>query len=285
MRIADFRWRGACATAITVNGTRLEAACHGPPPGEASTVVMLHEGLGCVALWRDFPQSLAQATGFGVFAWSRAGYGQSDPVHLPRSLDYMTREAIDFLPGVLGTIGFRNGILLGHSDGASIAAIYAGNVEDRRLRGLVLMAPHFFTEPEGLQSIAEAKSAYETGDLRARLARYHGNVDNAFRGWNDAWLDPGFKSWNIAKALDNLRVPVLAIQGAGDQYGTLAQIREIENRSRAPVDVEVLPDCRHHPHIEQPEATMSAIAEFCARLGRTGPVDGGPQARLGCGEL
>ena len=246
---------------------------------------MLHEGLGCVALWRDFPQSLAQATGFGVFAWSRAGYGQSDPVQLPRSLDYMTREAIDFLPGVLGTIGFHNGILLGHSDGASIAAIYAGNVEDRRLRGLVLMAPHFFTEPEGLQSIAEAKSAYETGDLRARLARYHRNVDNAFRGWNDAWLDPGFKSWNIAKALDNLRVPVLAIQGADDQYGTLAQIREIENRSRAPVDVEILPDCRHHPHIEQPEATMSAVAEFCARLGRTGPVDGRPRARLGCGEL
>lgn len=266
--MADFEWRQGAAGAITVDGKRLEATCYGAPPGEAPTIVMLHEGLGCVALWRDFPERLAEATGFGVFVFSRAGYGQSDPVDLPRPLDYMTREAHDVMPGVLDAIGFEYGILLGHSDGASIATIYAGGVEDFRVRGLVLMAPHFFTEPGGLKSIAEAKAAYETGDLRGRLAKYHKDVDNAFRGWNDAWLDPGFETWNIAELIDYLRIPVLAIQGADDQYGTLAQIHEIENRIYSPVDVEILADCRHSPHIEQPEKTLSAIAEFCARLDR-----------------
>ena len=234
----------------------------------APTIVMLHEGLGCVGLWGDFPEKLRAATGAGVFAYSRAGYGQSDPVDLPRQLDYMTHEAVDILPGVLDAIGFEHGILLGHSDGASIAAIYAGSIEDFRVRGLVLMAPHFFTEEMGLKSIAEAKAAYDDGDLRPRLAKYHRNVDNVFRGWNDAWLDPGFEDWNIAESIDYLRIPVLAIQGADDQYGTLAQIREIENRIYSPLDVEILADCKHSPHAEQPEKTLAAISEFCARLAR-----------------
>ncbi|MBD1548644.1 alpha/beta fold hydrolase [Roseibium aggregatum] len=264
----EFEWRDGVATTITVNGKSLEAVCYGPSPDQAPTIVLLHEGLGCVALWREFPKKLVEATGFGVFAWSRGGYGQSDTVDLPRPLDYMTREAVHVLPGVLDTIGFKHGILVGHSDGASIAAIYAGSVEDHRVRGLVLMAPHFFTEEGGLKSIAEAKEAYETGDLRFRLAKYHKDVDNAFRGWNDAWLDPGFKSWNIAEAIDYLRIPVLAIQGADDQYGTLAQIEEIENRIYSPVDVEILADCKHSPFLEQPEKTLAAISEFCARLER-----------------
>lgn len=264
----DFEWRDGGSGTIAVGGKTLEAACYGPPPGEAPTIVMLHEGLGCVALWRDFPRRLAQATGFGVFAYSRAGYGQSDPVDLPRPLDYMTREAVDVLPEVLEAVGFQYGILLGHSDGASIAAIYAGGVEDFRVRGLVLMAPHFFTEEGGLKAIAEAKAVYDNGDLRARLGKYHGDVDCAFRGWNDAWLDPGFKSWNIADSIDYLRIPVLAIQGVDDQYGTLAQIREIESRIYSPVDVEILADCKHSPHVEQPERTLAAISEFCARLTR-----------------
>jgi len=261
-------WRAGVSTSIRAGGKTLEAVCHGPRPGVAPTIVLLHEGLGCVSLWRDFPRKLAEATGFGVFAWSRAGYGQSDPAELPRPLDYMTREAMDVLPGVLDAIGFEYGILLGHSDGASIAAIYAGGVEDFRVRGLVLIAPHFFTEPSGLASIAEAKDAYEKGDLRPRLARYHRQVDNAFRGWNDAWLDPGFASWNIADSIDYLRIPVLAIQGADDQYGTIAQIREIENRSYAPVDVEIFENCRHSPHLEQPDRTLASVSEFCARLDR-----------------
>ncbi len=271
--MADFAWRDGATGALLIGGKRLEAVCHGPPPREAPTIVLLHEGLGCVALWRDFPRALAQATGFGVFAWSRAGYGQSDPVELPRPLDYMTREAVVGLPRVLDAFGFRRGVLLGHSDGASIAAIHASSVTDFRVRGLILVAPHFFTEPEGLASIEQARIAYESGDLRARLAKYHKDVDNAFRGWNGAWLDPGFRSWNIAESIDYLRVPVLAIQGADDQYGTLAQIREIEERIYSPVDVEILADCRHSPHLEQPERTLTAIADYCSRLSRIEAVE------------
>jgi pimeloyl-ACP methyl ester carboxylesterase len=263
-----FAWKAGEVSKITAGGKSLEAVAYGPPPGKAPTVVMLHEGLGCVALWRDFPQRLAEATGFGVFAWSRAGYGHSDPAELPRPLDYMTREALDVLPEVLDVIGFEYGILLGHSDGASIATVYAGGVEDFRVRGLVLIAPHFFTEPSGLASIARAREDYENGDLRDKLVRYHADVDNAFRGWNDAWLDTEFESWNIAEAIDYLRIPVLAIQGADDQYGTRAQIREIEERIYSPVDVEIIAGCRHSPHLERPDETLAAIADFCARLDR-----------------
>ena len=266
--MSEFRWVSGEASFISVAGRQLEAMCFGPAPDVAPTILLLHEGLGCVALWRDFPQRLAEATGFGVFVWSRAGYGQSDAADLPRPLDYMTREAEESLPQVMDAIGFRRGILVGHSDGASIAAIYAGGVEDFRVRGLVLMAPHFFTEEEGLASIAAAREIYETGDLREKLARYHRDVDNAFRGWNEAWLDPGFREWNIAEAIDYLRVPVLAIQGTNDQYGTLAQIEELETRSYAPVDVRFIDDCRHSPHSECPEETLTAIGEFCARLER-----------------
>merc|ERR1711991_659934 len=150
---------------LTAGGKRLEYACFGPPPDQAPTIVLLHEGMGCVALWRDFPKRLKTVSNKGVFAYSRAGYGQSDPVALPRPLDYMTREAVETLPEVLDMIGARDAILLGHSDGATISAIYAGTVSDSRVKGVILMAPHFFTEPEGLESIAQAKTAYETTTL------------------------------------------------------------------------------------------------------------------------
>ena len=253
---------------IEVAGVGLEVACWGRAPAEAPTLALLHEGLGSVELWRDFPARLAEATGLGVFAYSRQGYGASDPVTVPRTLDYMTREAVDVLPRVLNAIGFRRGVLLGHSDGATISAIYAGSVEDFRVRGLILMAPHVFTEPEGLASIAAAREAFAAGELRARLGRYHRDVDGAFLGWCDAWLDPGFRTWNVADVIDYWRVPALAIQGADDQYGTLAQIREIEARAYSPVDTLILPACRHAPHIEQPEETVAAIADFYARLER-----------------
>ena len=260
-----FSWTEAPHGAVVADGKRLEAAAFGPPPGTAPTLVLLHEGLGSVALWRDFPERLAEATGFGVFVYSRAGYGRSDPVDLPRPLDYMTREARFSLPAVLGAIGFRQGVLVGHSDGASIAAIYAGEHADERVKGLVLMAPHLFTEEPGLASIAEAKRAYETGDLRARLAKYHAHVDSAFLGWNGAWLDPGFRAWTIEDFVDRWRAPALVIQGADDQYGTLAQVQAIEARSPAPVKTLILDGCRHSPHLEQPQAMLDATAKFCRR--------------------
>lgn len=253
---------------LTAGGKSLEYRCWGPAPAERPTIVMLHEGLGSLGLWKDFPERLAAETGWGVAAYSRAGYGQSDPVELPRPLDYMTREAMEALPEVLDHLGIRRAVLLGHSDGATIAAIYAGSVPDHRIRGLILMAPHFFTEPEGLAEIARARGAYETGDLRERLARHHADPDNAFRGWNDAWLDPGFRDWNVAEVIDYIRIPVLAIQGVDDPYGSRAQIAELEERSYAPVDVEMLEDCRHAPHADRPDKTLAAIADFAARLER-----------------
>ncbi|WGW02377.1 alpha/beta fold hydrolase [Tropicibacter oceani] len=253
---------------VTAGGKALEYQCFGPAPDKAPTIVLLHEGLGCLALWRDFPQALAQATGWGVFAYSRAGYGQSDAADLPRPLDYMVHEATDVLPRLLQAIGFQRGVLMGHSDGATIATEYAGGIEDFRIRGLILMAPHFFTESMGLAEIAKAKQAYEAGDLRGKLAKYHKHVDSAFRGWNDSWLHPDFNGALVTDALDYLRIPSLVIQGRDDQYGTLAQVSEIETRSYAPVDVEILDDCRHAPQVDQPDKVLAAVAEFTQRLAR-----------------
>jgi pimeloyl-ACP methyl ester carboxylesterase len=217
-------------------------------------------------MWGDFPDRLAAATGAGVFAWSRAGYGQSSPVELPRPLSYMHHEARDILPRLLDAIGFRRGLLVGHSDGASIAAIYAGSIQDHRIRGLVLIAPHFVVEDVSIRSIAEAREAYASGDLREKLARWHTDVDNAFRGWNDAWLDPQFRNWDISEELGYVRVPILIVQGADDQYGTVRQIEIAQEECYCPVDVALLPKARHSPHREAPEATLKAVADFANRL-------------------
>jgi pimeloyl-ACP methyl ester carboxylesterase len=262
--LKTYRWIEGVRGEVVADGKRLETVAYGPPPDQSPIIIMLHEGLGCIALWRDFPARLAAATGCGVFAYSRAGYGGSERIDLPRPLDYMSREAHLSLPVVLEAIGFERGVLLGHSDGASIAAIYAGERVDERIRGLVLMAPHVFTEEMGLASIAEARRAYEASDLRAKLAKYHAHVDSAFLGWNGAWLDPGFKAWNIEQAVSRWRVPALIIQGADDQYGTLEQVRAIEARSPAPVTSRILDACRHSPQFDRPEATIEAIVRFCA---------------------
>lgn len=268
MIMDTFDWSANPHGLLDIEGVRLECACYGPSPDQAPTIVLLHEGLGSVSLWRDFPQKLGAATGFGVFAYSRQGYGQSQSIDLPRPLDFMTREAQGPLPELLDRIGLQRGILMGHSDGASISAIYAGSVADHRIRGLILMAPHFFTEPIGQAEIAQARIAFETTDLKDRLARHHRDPEGAFRGWNDTWLDPEFLSWNIGDVIDYFRIPTLAIQGRGDQYGTLAQIEEIETRSYAPVEMVVLEDCQHSPHLEQTDAVLEAVTDFTQRLER-----------------
>src|SRR3982074_2687117 len=175
---------------LNIGAADLEYRSIGPAPDAAPTIVMLHEGLGSAGLWGDFPDRLAAATGAGVLVYSRAGYGASTTAERPRPLDYMHIEALDALPKLLDQIGFRRGLLLGHSDGASIAAIYAGGVQDHRVRGVAMIAPHFIVEDMGLVSIAEARTAYETGGLREKLARWHGDVDNTFYGWSDARLRP-----------------------------------------------------------------------------------------------
>lgn len=256
-------WSGGT---VSVAGHTLEYACWGPAPGDAPTLVMLHEGLGSVGLWRDWPAALAEATGMGVLAFSRAGYGRSSPVPLPRPLDYMTREAEDVLGPLLDAAGIGRAVLLGHSDGATIAAIYAGSVLDLRVRGLILIAPHFFTEPEGLEAIRAARAVYENGDLKARLARHHDHPDVAFYGWHDAWTDPGFADWNVGDAIDHWRIPAMVVQGAEDAYGTLAQVREVEDRAYSPVDALIVDGAGHAPHLDVPEIVTPAVAAFCQTL-------------------
>ena len=264
--MTGFQWSDGGDGFLVIGDKKLEYQSWGPSPEQAPTLIMLHEGLGCVELWRDFPQKLASETGFGVFVYSRAGHGKSDSCELPRPVDYMSVEAEQILPQVLDQIGFQRGVLLGHSDGASIASIYTGFRQDHRVRGLILIAPHFFTEDTGLEEIAQIRDEYETTDLRARMGKYHRDPDNAFRGWNDAWLDPEFKEWNIADAIDYFRIPVLAIQGTNDPYGTLAQIEEIEQRIYSPLDTEIIDGCEHAPHIEEPARTLSSIASYLERL-------------------
>ena len=265
--MAKIDWSDTPGGTLNVDGTGLEYACWGPEPDKAPTIVMLHEGLGCVALWKDVPAKLAAATGLGVLAYSRAGYGGSGPASLPRPLDYMTREAA-VLGQVLDAAGIEQTVLYGHSDGASIAAIYAGIAPDMRVRGLVLEAPHFFTEPSGLAAIKAAGEAYDAGTLKQKLAKYHGDVDMAFKGWHGAWTDPAFGEWNIADTIDHWRIPVLAIQGRDDPYGTLAQIAEIEDRIYSPMETLVLNGCGHAPHKEAADKTLGGIQDFCATLMR-----------------
>lgn len=253
---------------IALPSGRLEAGWWGPPPDAAPTLVLLHEGLGSVGLWRGFPERLVAATGCGVLAYSRFGYGRSDTVMLPRPLDYMRREAVDVLPPVLAAAGVRDCVLVGHSDGASIAAIHAGRVADPRVRALALMAPHFFVEDICTTSIAAIRREYDQG-LRARLARHHDDVDAAFLGWADAWLDPRFPaSFDLAADVARIGIPTLIVQGTHDPYGTAAHARLAERLIPSLVRTAMLP-ARHAPHAEAPELTVAEIAELASGVSQS----------------
>ncbi|HEX3136302.1 MAG TPA: alpha/beta hydrolase, partial [Casimicrobiaceae bacterium] len=223
----------------------------------APTLVFLHEGLGSVALWKDFPARVAEATGCPVLVYSRAGYGRSSPAVLPRVPNYMHVEALTVLPALLDRLGIADPVLVGHSDGASIALLHAGS-GSRPVRALVALAPHVFVEDMSIASIDEVRRQYETTDLREKLARRHADPDAAFRGWNDVWLAPAFRSWNIEACLPGVRCPLLLIQGRDDEYGSAAQLDAIERQVGGKVARIELADCRHSPHRDQPEATLAA---------------------------
>jgi pimeloyl-ACP methyl ester carboxylesterase len=232
---------------------------------DAPVLVFLHEGLGSVALWRDFPARLAAATGSPAVVYSRHGYGASDRLTAPRDVGYMHREALEVLPELRAALHLEDAILIGHSDGASIALIHAGSGR-WPARAVILEAPHVLVEDVSVAGIAAAREAYATTDLRRRLERYHADVEGAFRGWNDIWLDPAFRAWNIESYLPGIRCPVLAIQGADDEYGTLAQLDAIERGVAGRVERLVLARCKHSPHRDQETAVLAAMADFIGRV-------------------
>ena len=249
---------------VTAAGHRLEFEQF-DGAADRPTLILLHEGLGSVALWRDFPGKLAQATGAPLVVYSRRGYGQSEALAAPRMPRYMHDEALVVLPELRRALALEDVVLVGHSDGASIALIHAGSGL-WPVRALILEAPHVFVEDVSVASIAAAREAYATTDLRQRLQRYHADVDSAFRGWNDAWLDPAFRDWNIEAYLPGVFCPVLAIQGANDEYGTLAQIAAIEHGVKGRFEKLVLAGCKHSPHRDLEEVVLQAMAGFVATV-------------------
>jgi pimeloyl-ACP methyl ester carboxylesterase len=251
-----------------VDGHWLEAArIEGRDPN-LPTIVMLHEGLGSVAHWKDFPSRLAEETGAGVFVYSRYGHGGSDALTEPRAVSYMHHEAQIVLPEILRKAEIERPVLLGHSDGASIAILFAG-IFPEVPAALILEAPHVFVEDVSVSSIAQAGTRYQETNLPQRLARYHANVDSLFRAWNNIWLDPAFRNWNIESYLDLVRCPVLVLQGAQDEYGTLKQVDAIQRRIPSASAI-ILEGCKHAPHRDRREATLSAIGRFLRGTGAAG---------------
>lgn len=253
---------------IPIEGVNYE--CHRIAPRHVRSpwLVFLHEGLGCVASWKEFPREVARRTGCPVLSYSRRGYGRSDPRPLPWPLRFMHDEALDVLPKLLTAARIERAVLIGHSDGASIALIHAGAIADERIVGLVLLAPHIFVEDLTLAGIRGAVTAYEAGDLRERLARYHeDNVDDTFRGWSGAWLDPAFREWNLEEYPARIRCPVLLVQGRQDDYGTEAQLVSLRAKLPQPPRQLLLSDCGHVPFRDRPAETLQGIAVFVTGLG------------------
>jgi pimeloyl-ACP methyl ester carboxylesterase len=225
-------------------------------------LLLLHEGLGSVGLWRGFPRALADATGHRTVLYSRFGHGGSEPPPRPRTPEFMHEEALEILPDVLDQLEIEEPVLIGHSDGASIALIYAAS---QPVHGIVALAPHVFVEERTLEGIRETGREFLAGDLRRRMTRHHEDPEVTFRGWCDVWLDPAFRDWNIEDVLDGIDAPLLLIQGADDAYGTLEQLDAIERGVSAPVQRLVVPG-GHTPHLERPDPVLDAIVEFVAEV-------------------
>jgi pimeloyl-ACP methyl ester carboxylesterase len=255
--------------ALVAGGHRLEYRWLPATRDDVPPLVFLHEGLGSAELWRDFPDALAGRTGRAALIYSRYGYGRSDPIVGPRGPDYLEREALDTLPEVLACQGIERPVLVGHSDGATIALIYAA-AHPAAVSALLLEAPHVFVEDVTVKGIEVAQAAFVAGRLRERLAPYHTDVDATFRGWADAWTDPRFRALDVTRSLPAIRAPVLVIQGEQDQYGTAAQVEAIRRGVTGRVEVHLLPACGHAPHVEQRDVVLDTMERFLAPLG-SGP--------------
>ncbi|HUR96413.1 MAG TPA: alpha/beta hydrolase [Gemmatimonadales bacterium] len=246
---------------LVADGRRLEYRWIAPQAAGAPPLVLLHEGLGSADLWGDFPDRLAERTGWGTLIYSRYGFGGSDRLAEPRDAGYLDREALVALPALLAELGLASPVLVGHSDGATIALIHAADGR-WNVRGLVLEAPHVFVEQVTLRGVVRARAAFTDGTLRERLRPWHADVDATFRGWADVWLQPEFRDWNIEGRLTGVRCPTLLIQGENDQYGTRKQLTAIERGISGPVTTVVLPDCGHAPHAERGDEVLDRMARF-----------------------
>jgi pimeloyl-ACP methyl ester carboxylesterase len=250
---------------VLVDGRRIEYRPIGAWRPGAPVLVFLHEGLGSVAMWRAFPQRLCADAGLPGLVYSRLGYGRSDPLRGARSADFMHEEATGALPALLAALGIERPVLVGHSDGASIALIHAGRFPGAA-RAVVALAPHLFVEQVCVDSIAAITAEFGRSDLRERLARYHDDVDGAFHGWSDVWLSAPFAAWNIEAEVAASRCPILAIQGEQDQYGTMRQLDRIAEL-RPDARLLKLPDCRHSPQFDRPDAVIAAASAFLRDIG------------------
>ena len=248
---------------MNIQGRHIEAAWWGRQISTRLPIVLLHEGLGSVTTWRDFPAALAERTARRVMAYSRFGHGRSDLPSEPHTTSFMHDEA-GLLPAILDAAGIARAILLGHSDGASIALICAAQ-HPQRVEALLLEAPHVFVEDVSVSSVERRTAAYYHGDLRRRMARHHTHVAATFDGWSRVWLDPAFRAWNLESFLPQIACPVLLMQGDADEYGTLRQLDAIARQTREPVEQLVLSECGHSPHRDQPTQVLNAIAAFVTR--------------------
>ncbi|WP_291465242.1 alpha/beta hydrolase [Desulfobacula sp.] len=250
---------------LTLDSKKIELQWHQKEQKDHPTLIFMHEGLGCTRMWKDFPEKVSRNTGCPALIFSRFGYGNSDPCPLPWKINFMHREALRILSEIIKKAQIKEYILVGHSDGFSIGIIFAGSQYARELKGLkglITQAAHVFCEQITVDCIQQAKINYEHHGLRQGLEQYHGsNTDNAFWGWNDVWLNPKFMNWNIEKYLSRIQVPMLAIQGKDDQYGTQKQIESIKNRVKH-VETCLLDDCRHSPHTDQPEKVLKLMTQF-----------------------
>jgi pimeloyl-ACP methyl ester carboxylesterase len=252
---------------IEAGGHRIDYEWVGLGAADAPVVVLLHQGLGSISLWRDFPKAVHEATGRRVLAYSRWGYGKSDPVEaVPHGADWMQRGAEVELAALLRALGVERPILLGHSDGGSIALLYAARHATPAALGVVALAPHVMLEKESIVSLAKARVAYEEGDLKAKLARFHDHVDGAFYGWNVTWLMPGMRNWSIEAELAGIRCPLVVIQGEGDEYGTPAQLEAIKRHTGGRAETLLLAQCGHSPHVEQRAVVLGAVRRLMAQI-------------------
>lgn len=246
---------------LTIENRKIEIKRYQPSLKGLPTLVFLHEGLGSVSLWKKFPETLCRATGLGGLVYSRLGYGKSDPCDLPQKINFMHRNGIHILPKVIKAAGVKEFILIGHSDGGSISIIFSGHHRCTEQKGLVTIAAHVFCEPLCIASIEEAKNQYENGLLKQKLEKYHSsNTENAFRAWNDVWLAPRFKYFNIEKYLSSITVPFLAIQGTDDQYGTEKQLHSIDRKCSSSA-IFLVKGSGHSPHLTHETITVKVISD------------------------